>query len=242
MGHRRKADRCEGGMRWRSRIVALYEESLAIRRELRDRLGMASVLGNLRNVAYERGDFIAARALSQEALAILRELGDRGRIADALNNLGNVAYDQGDLSSARALNEESLAIRACSHYRSPSTMSAKLMKATNMTSSFSNREKMRRKPLRRRNSRSISLRRLYMARLYSHAVIRPCLGGTTGTKPRSSASCRVSSPSYARSISRYIGQGVLPSLRSSLRPSGASWAWPGDKANVMAVRASAATI
>ncbi len=132
--------------------------------------------------------------------------------------------------------------RACSHYRSPSTMSAKLMKATNMTSSFSNREKMRRKPLSRRNSRSISLRRLYMAWLYSHAVTRPCLGGTTGTKPRSSASCRVSSPSYARSISRYIGHGVLPSLRSSLRPSGASWAWPGDSANVMAVRASAATI
>src|SRR5260221_9929999 len=34
------------------------------------------------------------------------------------------------------------------------------MKATNITSSFSNREKMRRKPLSRRNRRSISLRRL----------------------------------------------------------------------------------
>jgi hypothetical protein len=50
-------------------------------------------------------------------------------------------------------------------------MSAKLINARNMTSSFSNREKMRRKPLSRRNNRSISLRRLYMARLYSHGPV-----------------------------------------------------------------------
>jgi len=54
--------------------------------------------------------------------------------------------------------------RACSHYRRHSTISAKWIKARNMTSSFSNLEKIRRKPLRRRNSRSISFRRRYMAR------------------------------------------------------------------------------
>ena len=42
--------------------------------------------------------------------------------------------------------------------RSASTMSAKHRKARNKTSSFSNREKMRRKPLSLRKSRSISLR------------------------------------------------------------------------------------
>ena len=89
---------------------ALYEESVAIRRELGDRRGMAGVLGNLGYVAYELGDRSAARALSVEALAISRELGDPGRVADALNNLGNVAYDQGDFASARALHEEGLAI------------------------------------------------------------------------------------------------------------------------------------
>ena len=54
--------------------------------------------------------------------------------------------------------------RACSHYLSASTMSAKWMKAANITSSLSNREKMRRKPLRRRNSRSTSFLRLYISR------------------------------------------------------------------------------
>src|SRR5690349_23768885 len=58
---------------------------------------------------------------------------------------------------------------------------------------FESREN-RRNPFRRRNSRSISLRRLYIARSYSHALTRLLLGGTTGMKFRSSASCRVSSP------------------------------------------------
>ena len=131
--------------------------------------------------------------------------------------------------------------RACSHYRKPSTINAKLMNATNMTSSFSNREKRRRNPLSRRNSRSISLRRVYRARSYSHGVRRLCLGGTTGTYPKSTASCRVSSPSYARSINRWTECGIRPKRCSNLRPSGASWAWPGDRPNVIAVRASAAT-
>ncbi len=43
-------------------------------------------------------------------------------------------------------------------------ISAKLMKPRNITSSFSNREKMRRKPFNLRNSRSTSLRRLYISR------------------------------------------------------------------------------
>ena len=46
--------------------------------------------------------------------------------------------------------------RACSRYRSASTMRAKRTKARNMTSSFSNLENTRRKPLMRRNSRSTS--------------------------------------------------------------------------------------
>src|SRR6185437_4379799 len=77
------------------------------------------------------------------------------------------------------------------------------------------------KTLRRRNSRSFSLRRLYMARLYSHGATRFFFGGTTGTNPKSSASCRVSSPSYARSISRCTGHDGWPRSRSNLRPSGA---------------------
>ena len=49
-------------------------------------------------------------------------------------------------------------------------MGAQLMNPMNITSSFSNLEKMRRKPLSRRNGRSVSLRRLSMARWHSQGA------------------------------------------------------------------------
>ena len=147
------------------------------------------------------------------AIDFMRDTLYSGRVFRTLNvideaNRGALGIDVA-VSIPAARLSAFLAQRPVHTIRNPSAMSAKLMKAMNMTSSFSNREKIRRKPLSRRNSRSISLRRLYMARLYSHGVTRFCLGGTTGMKPRSSASCRVSSPSYARSISRCSGQGAL---------------------------------
>jgi predicted ATPase/class 3 adenylate cyclase len=89
---------------------ALNEQSLAIRRELRDKWGMATSLNNLGVVALYQGDFAAARALPEEGLAIFRELGDKRGSANSLNILGNAAYAQGDYATARALQEESLPI------------------------------------------------------------------------------------------------------------------------------------
>jgi len=71
-----------------------------------------------------------------------------------------------------------------------------------MTSSLSKRGNTRRKPLSRRNRRSTPLRRWYSSRPYSRGAARLCFGGTTGMKPRSAASCRVSSSSQARSMTR----------------------------------------
>ena len=87
-----------------------HEESLAIRRQLGDRRGVAESLSNLGTAARAQSDIVSARALHEESLAIRRELGSRGNIARSLNNLGNVALDQGDFPAARALYEESLAI------------------------------------------------------------------------------------------------------------------------------------
>jgi predicted ATPase/class 3 adenylate cyclase len=89
---------------------ALHEQSVAIRRVVGDRFGMAGSLGNLGIVALNQGDYPAARALYEESLAIVRELGDRSGIAKSLCNLGNVAQEQGDYPAARTLHEESLAI------------------------------------------------------------------------------------------------------------------------------------
>jgi tetratricopeptide (TPR) repeat protein len=70
----------------------------------------AGALMTAGELAYEQGDYGAARALNEECLAICRELGDKERIAMSLNNLGDVAYDQGDYGTARALYEECLVI------------------------------------------------------------------------------------------------------------------------------------
>ena len=60
---------------------ALIEECLAVQRELGDRAGLASSLGNLGLVASDLGDFARARVLQEECLAIKREVGDRRGIA-----------------------------------------------------------------------------------------------------------------------------------------------------------------
>jgi predicted ATPase/DNA-binding winged helix-turn-helix (wHTH) protein len=90
---------------------ALHWESLAIRRVLGDRRGIAVSLSNLGVMAEEQSDYAAARVLRQESLALFRELGDQRGVAALLNNLGVVADEQGDYAAARALHEESLAIR-----------------------------------------------------------------------------------------------------------------------------------
>ena len=97
---------------------AFHEESLALRRELGDRSGIAASLNNLGNVAYLEGDYSLARARYEESLAIRRQLGDRSGIATSLNNVGLVALDQGDLASAGALHQESLAIARAMRNRS----------------------------------------------------------------------------------------------------------------------------
>ena len=87
---------------------ALHERSLAIRRDLGDRQGIASSLNSLGNVALDQGDYPTAQALYAESLEIKKDLGDKQGIAAALNNLAIVAYQQGDYTQARALHEQSL--------------------------------------------------------------------------------------------------------------------------------------
>ncbi len=65
-----------------------------------------SALMNAGNIAYERGDYEAARPLYAEALALRRQLDDGRGIASCLNNLGNIAYDTRDMPEAKRLFEE----------------------------------------------------------------------------------------------------------------------------------------
>jgi predicted ATPase/class 3 adenylate cyclase len=89
----------------------LYEESLEIRRDLGDRVGVANTLSNLGIVCRWLGEVGPARMLYEESLGIRRDLGDQWGIATSLNLLGLLVHYEGDLAQARALLEESLRIR-----------------------------------------------------------------------------------------------------------------------------------
>lgn len=89
---------------------SLFEESLAIARELGDRNGIATSLTNLGNIAYALSDYAAARILYEESLKIARKGGHKKSIAHSLDDLGRTASVQGDYASAQSLLEESLTL------------------------------------------------------------------------------------------------------------------------------------
>ncbi|MDQ2825721.1 MAG: tetratricopeptide repeat protein, partial [Actinomycetota bacterium] len=89
----------------------LYEHSLALRRRLDDRLGVAAALVGLANLAALHGRLTNARAQFQEALEIGRSLEEPHVVAAALTNLGWVAHASGELGTARALYEEALSVQ-----------------------------------------------------------------------------------------------------------------------------------
>ena len=92
------------------RAVALHEESLALRRTLADRAGIAASLHNLSRVRIYQGDREGAETMCAESLALRRELGDVRGIALSLNTLGVIARNRADHVRARTLYEESLAL------------------------------------------------------------------------------------------------------------------------------------
>jgi len=90
---------------------ALYEESLAIRRELADRPGIAECLVRLGEVEHCRGSYSKAGYLYQQSLDICRELGDKVGISNALLGAGHVEMRQGHPRQAATRFNESLIIR-----------------------------------------------------------------------------------------------------------------------------------
>jgi predicted ATPase/DNA-binding XRE family transcriptional regulator len=90
--------------------IALFDESLAIRRSLGDRRGTAQALNNLGLVAINQGLFDVATERFEEALALYRASADQLGIANVLNNIGIVAREEGDFTRARELYTETLGL------------------------------------------------------------------------------------------------------------------------------------
>jgi predicted ATPase/class 3 adenylate cyclase len=92
------------------RAMALFEESLALARELRDQRGIAMALRGCGLVHMRQEDFDAATALFEESLEISRILEDKWLMALVLVLMGAVARYKGDYARSVALCEESLAL------------------------------------------------------------------------------------------------------------------------------------
>lgn len=86
---------------------SLHEQSLALRRALDDRWGVAASLNNLGLIARMQAEYEQAQSLFEEAARFNRQLNNRTSEAINLNNLGNVAIDQGDTFAAMELHQES---------------------------------------------------------------------------------------------------------------------------------------
>jgi predicted ATPase/DNA-binding SARP family transcriptional activator len=85
--------------------------ALAQQEEAEQSKARAKALQGAGVLAWNQGDYPAARRLHEEGLAIMRTLGDKRAVAVQLNNLSNLALDQGDYDQARAMLEESLVIK-----------------------------------------------------------------------------------------------------------------------------------
>jgi predicted ATPase/class 3 adenylate cyclase len=111
---RAKALHGEGMLAWRrgdyGRTMILFEESLALARELGDQKGIVGALYGLGLVPMIRGDFDAATARLEESLVVSRNLEDKWSMALTLAQMGVVARRKGDYAKAVALCEESLAM------------------------------------------------------------------------------------------------------------------------------------
>jgi predicted ATPase/transcriptional regulator with XRE-family HTH domain len=89
---------------------ALYEQALAIFREIGATWEVAYVIAGMGDFAFGRGETLEARRHHDEALALYRAIGEIQGTGLALLNLGRVASTLGEYDEGRRLLEEGLAM------------------------------------------------------------------------------------------------------------------------------------
>ena len=105
---------CLGWVAWLreeyGQATQLFEESLALSREMSDTWWLATSLSNLALVSHSLGDSEKATELYEKSMDLFRKQGDKQSLASCLNNLAMVVYSQGDLGRAAQLTEEAVAL------------------------------------------------------------------------------------------------------------------------------------
>jgi predicted ATPase len=90
------------------RARTLFDQALALYRELDDKRGLALTLLGRGRVAFAQGEYERARACYDEALGLAREIAATDIVSTSLSNLGELARVRGDYEVARALYQEAL--------------------------------------------------------------------------------------------------------------------------------------
>lgn len=91
-------------------IGNLMDESLALWRELEDRVGIVRTLHLMALIAARQNNPVEARRLYEECLQISTAVSDKRGIADIVHQLAIMSHEEGQLEKARELYEQSLSI------------------------------------------------------------------------------------------------------------------------------------
>jgi tetratricopeptide (TPR) repeat protein len=75
-----------------TRAATLYEEGLALEREIGNERNFPGLINNLAAIADIQGDYERAKPLYEESLALFRKFGDTSGVATSLSGLGNVRW------------------------------------------------------------------------------------------------------------------------------------------------------
>jgi tetratricopeptide (TPR) repeat protein/predicted Ser/Thr protein kinase len=99
-----------GRMNQQEEALRNYQESLAIKRRIGDKRGMAASLNNIAQLQELAGNSGEALKSYQEALKLRREIGDKKGVGDTLIDLGGFYADRGQHDQALKLAKEALLI------------------------------------------------------------------------------------------------------------------------------------
>ena len=103
-----------GWMAWQreeyGQASELFEESLALSREMSDTWWLARSLADVATASHSMGDFERATELYEDSMHLFREQGDKQFLAYCLNNLALLVCSKGDLGRATKLTEEAVAL------------------------------------------------------------------------------------------------------------------------------------
>ncbi len=99
-----------GAINQPEKAIAFYEQSLAVRRELKDSKGEGFVVNNLSGVYNGLKQYDKAIAFGEQALAIAREINSLEDELNVLPTLARLESDRGNLEQALARSENSLKV------------------------------------------------------------------------------------------------------------------------------------